>query len=122
MEVVVDNLEQQHEELRGDALKATCSPIFKLLCKSQRTKWNEECQKAFEKIKQYLKEPPILIPPISGRPLIMYLTLLMESMGCVLGQHDKSGKKEQAIYYLSKKFTNCEMRYSSIERTCCALP
>ncbi|KAG8503449.1 hypothetical protein CXB51_001421 [Gossypium anomalum] len=43
------------------------------------------------------------------------------SMGCVLGQHDESGKKEKAIYYLSKKFTDCEMRYSPIEKLCCAL-
>ncbi|KAK5825966.1 hypothetical protein PVK06_020860 [Gossypium arboreum] len=42
-------------------------------------------------------------------------------MGCVLGQHDKTGKKERAIYYLSKKFTECEMRYSSIEKLCCTL-
>lgn len=42
-------------------------------------------------------------------------------MGCVLGQHDAIGKKEKAIYYLSKKFTDCEMRYSPIEKLCCAL-
>ena len=42
-------------------------------------------------------------------------------MGCVLGQHDDSRKKEQAIYYSSKKFTACEMNYSMLERTCCAL-
>ncbi|KAG8472032.1 hypothetical protein CXB51_036154 [Gossypium anomalum] len=42
-------------------------------------------------------------------------------MGCVLGQHDESGRKEKAIYYLSKKFTECEMRYSPIEKLCCAL-
>ena len=42
-------------------------------------------------------------------------------MGCMLGQHDKSGKKERAVYYLSKKFTACEMNYSLLERTYCAL-
>jgi len=42
-------------------------------------------------------------------------------MSCVLGQHDETGRKEHAIYYLSKKFTDCEQRYSSLERTCCAL-
>ncbi|XP_006574123.1 uncharacterized protein LOC114367144 [Glycine soja] len=42
-------------------------------------------------------------------------------MGCVLGQHDESGKRERAIYYLSKKFTACEMNYLLLERTCCAL-
>ena len=51
----------------------------------------------------------------------MYLTMLDGSMGCVLGQHDDSGRKEHAIYYLSKKFTGCETRYSFLERTCCAL-
>nr|KYP31306.1 Retrovirus-related Pol polyprotein from transposon 17.6 [Cajanus cajan] len=102
-------------------LTATCNPIFKLLRKSQPMVWNEDCQKAFEKIKQYLQEPPILVPPVPGRPLILYMSVLDESMGCVLGQHDASGKKEQAIYYLSKKFTDCEMRYSLLERTCCAL-
>ncbi|KAK5802180.1 hypothetical protein PVK06_029764 [Gossypium arboreum] len=42
-------------------------------------------------------------------------------MGCVLGQHDETGRKERAIYYLSKKFTECEMRYPRIEKLCCAL-
>jgi ribonuclease HI len=42
-------------------------------------------------------------------------------MGCVLGQHDESGRKEQAIYYLNKKFNDCESRYTTIERLCCAL-
>ena len=42
-------------------------------------------------------------------------------MGCVLGQHDETGRKEQAIYYLSKKFTNYESRYSPLEKMCCAL-
>ncbi|XP_019431067.1 PREDICTED: uncharacterized protein LOC109338316, partial [Lupinus angustifolius] len=102
-------------------LTATCEPIFKLLRKSQPVKWNEECQEAFEKIKQYLLNPPILMPLVHGRPLIMYLTILEDSMGCVLAQHDESGKKERVIYYLSKKFTECETRYSLLERTCCAL-
>ena len=65
--------------------------------------------------------PPMLVPLVPGRPLILYMTVLDESMGCMLGKHDKSGKREQAIYYLSKKFTACEMNYSLLERTCCAL-
>ncbi|GAU48966.1 hypothetical protein TSUD_188130 [Trifolium subterraneum] len=102
-------------------MTATCGPIFKLLRKNQGIVWTEDCQKAFESIKEYLMEPPILIPPVEGRPLIMYLTVLEESMGCVLGQQDETGRKEHAIYYLSKKFTDCESRYSMLEKTCCAL-
>ena len=51
----------------------------------------------------------------------MYLTVLEDSMGCVLGQQDETGKREFAIHYLSKKFTDYETRYSMLEKTCCAL-
>eukprot|EP00256_Glycine_max_P058084 XP_014626093.1 uncharacterized protein LOC106796964 [Glycine max] len=88
---------------------------------NQAVLWNNDCQETFEKIKQSLTNPPVLMPPVTGRPLFLYMTVLNESMGCVLGQHDDSGKKEQAIYYLSKKFTACEMNYSMLERTCCTL-
>ena len=67
-------------------MTATCAPIFKLFRKDQSCDWTEDCQKAFESIKEYLLEPPILSPPVEGRPLIMYLTVLEDSMGCVLGQ------------------------------------
>src|ERR1044072_4114545 len=87
-------------------LSATCEPIFKLLKKDQVVKWNDDCQKAFDKIKVYLQVPTILMPPVKGRPFIMYLTVLDNSMGCMLGQHDESGRKEYAIYYLTKKFTD----------------
>ena len=83
-------------------LTSTCESIFKLLKKDQVVRWNDECHIAFDKIKEYLQDPPVLMPPVEGRPLIMYLTVLENSMGCVLGQHDESGRKEHAIYYLIK--------------------
>lgn len=85
--------------------------------KNQAIKWNEGCQKAFDKIKEYLKEPPILVPPVPGRRLIMF----DNSMGCLLGQQNETGIKEHSIYYLSKKFTDCEFRYSLLDKTYCAL-
>jgi len=65
--------------------------------------------------------PPALVPPALGRPLILYMTILDGSMRCVLGRHNESGKRERAVYYLSKKFMACEMNYSFLERMCCAL-
>uniref|UniRef100_A0A2N9H3P8 Uncharacterized protein n=1 Tax=Fagus sylvatica TaxID=28930 RepID=A0A2N9H3P8_FAGSY len=103
------------------SLLRTCEPLFKLLRKDVKIKWTEDCQRAFDKIKEYLLNPPILVPPTPGRPLILYLTVQEASMGCMLGQQDETGKKEQAIYYLSKKFTEPETRYLLVEKTCCAL-
>ena len=98
-----------------------CKPIFKLLRKNVQISWSEECQAAFDKIKQLLIKPPILVSPTPGRPLLLYLSTMQHSMGAVLGQHDESSRKEHAIYYLSKKFNDCEARYSIIEKTCLSL-
>jgi hypothetical protein len=102
-------------------LTMTCDPIFRLLRKKNPGIWNEECEEAFEKIKQHLLNPPLLVPPVPERPLILYLTVTETTLGCVLGQHDEIGRKERVIYYLSKKFTECESRYTVIEKLCCAL-
>ena len=75
-------------------LTPTCDHILKLLRKNQAVLWNNDCQEAFEKIKQSLANPPVLMPAVTGRPLFLYMTVLDESMGCVLGQHDDSGKRE----------------------------
>ncbi|XP_047260934.1 uncharacterized protein K02A2.6-like [Capsicum annuum] len=64
-------------------LTTTCEPIFKLLKKDATIQWTDECQESFDKIKEYLANPPVLV--------------LQES-----------GKKEQAINYLSKKFMSYE--------------
>ena len=50
-----------------------CEPIFKLLKKDAPTKWTEECQTAFNAIKIYLSNPPVLVPPREGSPLLLYL-------------------------------------------------
>src|SRR4051812_7423219 len=86
-------------------MAATCAPIFKLLWKNQSCVWTDDCQKAFDNIKEYLLEPPILSPLVEGKPLIIYLIVLEDSMACVLGQQDEMKRKERSIYYLSKKFT-----------------
>ena len=98
-----------------------CDFIFKLLRKYDSEKWDEDCQKAFNRVKGYLSNPPILVPSVAGKPLILYLTLHEKSMGCVLGQHDETERKEHAIYYLSKKFIEYKSKYSSMEKLCCAL-
>uniref|UniRef100_A0A2N9GV57 Integrase catalytic domain-containing protein n=1 Tax=Fagus sylvatica TaxID=28930 RepID=A0A2N9GV57_FAGSY len=86
-------------EIDPAKLTATCEPLFKLLRKDVKIKWTEDCQRAFDKIKD----------PRSIHGLHVGTT------------RRETGKKEQAIYYLSKKFTEPETRYLLVEKTCCAL-
>ena len=61
-----------------------CEPIFCLLRKSQPTFWDDDCQRAFEKIKECLLFSPVLVPPTLGRPLFLYLSVLdIIAMGCM---------------------------------------
>ena len=65
-------------------LTSTCEPIFKLLRKNEPHTWNDECQKAFELIKEYLLHPPILVPPESGKSLLHYLSIIEDVVGSML--------------------------------------
>ena len=97
-----------------------CEPIFCLLRKNQPTIWNDDCQHAFEKIKEYFLSPPVLVPLTPGCPLLLYLSVSDMALGCMLAQLDDS-RKERAIYYLSKRMLEYECIYIMIESLCLAL-
>ena len=59
--------------------------------------------------------PPILVAHTPGRPLLLYLSVSDIALGCMLAQLNNSGN-ERAIYYLSKRMLDYEMRYVMIER------
>nr|XP_019066943.1 uncharacterized protein LOC109119083 [Solanum lycopersicum] len=59
-----------------------CEPIFKLLKKDALTKWTEECQSDFDTIKNYLSNPPMLVPPREGSPLLLHLSISDNAFGC----------------------------------------
>ncbi|XP_070025640.1 uncharacterized protein [Nicotiana sylvestris] len=61
-----------------------CEPIFMMLGKNAETSWTEDCQKAFDKIKEILSTPPVLVPPEPERPLLLYLSVLDGAFRCVL--------------------------------------
>ena len=83
--------------------------------------WNEQCQEAFEKIKNYLIKSPILVTPVLEKPLLLYLTTMDTAMGALLAQYLEETRKENAIYYISKKMLPYEEKYSPLEKTCVAL-
>jgi len=61
------------------------------------------------------------VPPVPSRLLILYMATTKKEMECAHEQHDESGRKERAIDYMSKKFIDCELRYTMVEKFCHAL-
>ncbi|KAL0444704.1 UNVERIFIED_CONTAM: hypothetical protein Slati_2193100 [Sesamum latifolium] len=82
--------------------------------------WDIACDKAFKSIKSYLMKPPVLVAPVHGRPLILYVAAQKRSVGILLAQKNNKGK-ENALYYLSRTMTPNELKYSPIEKLCLAL-
>ena len=79
--------------------------------------WNEDCQKSLDQIKGYLAKPLVLMPPILGKSLILYISTTTSSIGALLAQSDEIGK-ERAIYYISQTLVAYEINYTSIEKAC----
>ena len=94
-----------------------CRPFYELLKGGAHFDWNDKCQQAFDGLKRYLSSPPILKPPIPGKPLILYVSVIDDSVGAVLAQHDEEGK-ERATYYLFKLFNKAKKKYTAMEKTC----
>ncbi|XP_058202819.1 uncharacterized protein LOC131317278 [Rhododendron vialii] len=93
--------------------------MFRLLKKGVQFKWDDKCQQAFEAVRSYLQNPPVLMPPVQEKPLILYLSIT-SAMGSMLAQ-EREDRIEKAIYYISKRMTGCEEHYMSLEKTCWAL-
>ena len=70
-----------------------CEHIFCLLRKNQPIVWNDDCQRAFEKIKECLLSLPVLVLPIPGLSLLLYLSVLGMALVCMLTQLDDLGNE-----------------------------
>ncbi|KAL0288337.1 UNVERIFIED_CONTAM: hypothetical protein Sangu_2662900 [Sesamum angustifolium] len=65
-------------------------------------------------------KPPVLVAPVPGRLLILYVAAQECSVGILLAQKKNEGK-ENALYYLSRRITPNELKYSPVEKLCLAL-
>ncbi|KAL0287354.1 UNVERIFIED_CONTAM: Transposon Tf2-12 polyprotein [Sesamum calycinum] len=97
-----------------------CQPFSRLMKKDVPFQWDEACDKIFKSIKSYLMKPPVLVAPVPGRPLILYVAAQQRSIGILLAQKNDEGK-ENDLYYLSRTMTPNELKYSPIEKLCLEL-
>ena len=63
-------------------------PFTKTLCKGVTYTWNEDYDKNFTQMKQYLANPLVLMPPIARKPLILYISDIDIALGALLAQED----------------------------------
>ena len=87
------------------------SPLLKLKI-DQEFKWGDKQQKTFEEIKEYMKCPPVLVPPQQGKSFKLYIlsddqtirsTLMQEFEGkrtsCFLSKQKTFGSRNKIFSY-----------------------
>ena len=88
-------------------------PLYELLKKGAKWDWTERCQKAFEKIKEMLVKPPVLVMPnLTGHFTLVSDTSKLAT-GAALYQEQKG--ELHLIAYNSKRLPEAAQRYSISE-------
>lgn len=97
-----------------------CIPLNSLLKKDVRkqfskTDWSDDCQKAFERLKQALVSTPILRFPDMNKPFVLSTDASGSAIGYILGQKDENGLEYvvsyggRALRVDEKKWTTCDL-------------
>ena len=88
-------------------------PLHKLLRKNQKFIWSQECQKAFNYLKDYLCKTPILTIYDPNLPIKIYTDGSIVGLGAVLKQPQSDGN-EKPVAYFSKKLTSAQSKKKAI--------
>ncbi|KAL8146473.1 hypothetical protein AgCh_004271 [Apium graveolens] len=96
-----------------------CLSFFKSLKNIKDFVWNEENQKAFEELKKYMAQAPLLAKPVLDEVLFLYLAVSESALSAVLVKEEL--KVQKPVYYVSKILHGAELNYSTIEKFALAL-
>ncbi|KAK2425775.1 hypothetical protein QL285_024519 [Trifolium repens] len=88
--------------------------FFSALKKGERFTWNDQCEAAFGKLKEFLSSPPVLTRPRQGTPLTLYLAVSDSALSSALVQ--EVGGEEKPVYFVSKTLRGAELRYQKLEK------
>ncbi|CAI6372396.1 unnamed protein product [Macrosiphum euphorbiae] len=88
-------------------------PLHRLLRKNQTFIWSQECQKAFNYLKNYLCKTPILTIYDPKLPIKMYTDGSIIGLGGVLKQPQSDNNKKPVAYF-SKKLTSAQSKKKPI--------
>nr|GEX90467.1 reverse transcriptase domain-containing protein [Tanacetum cinerariifolium] len=92
-------------------------PLFQTLKKCIKKSdfhWTAEAEQAFQQLKQYLSELPLLVAPKPQEELIMYLSATYGAISAVLMA--ERGTTQTPIYFISRALQGRELNYSPMEK------
>ena len=102
-------------------LAEIAQPLVALTRKYAHFKWTEECQTAFDFIKESLTTVPLLVYPDPNKPYVLYTDASDKCIGACLVQASEEDGVEKPLYFLSHKLSDTQTRWSTIEKEAFAI-
>ena len=96
-----------------------CRPFFLLINKLKNFEWTEECAKAFQQLKDYLAQPPIMSSPEPDEVLFTFIAVAPYAVSLVLVRVDNG--IQRPVYYVSKSLHEVKVRYLPLEKAILAV-
>ena len=66
-----------------------CRPFYLLINKWKGFEWSEDCVVAFQQLKKYLSQPPIMSNPEADEVMYAYIAMVPHAVSLVLIRDDK---------------------------------
>ncbi|KAG7578907.1 Reverse transcriptase domain [Arabidopsis thaliana x Arabidopsis arenosa] len=96
-----------------------CLAFYDTLRGNKKFEWTDRCEEAFQELKKYVANPPVLAKPIPGEPLFLYIAVSDTAISGVIVREDRGEQKP--IFYVSQTFTDAETRYPQTEKLALAV-
>jgi len=94
--------------------------MYRLLRKSEHFSWTPEAQEALDKIKAPLTNPPILVPPAEGEPLLPYVAATDQvASAAIVVERKEEGHAlpvQRPVYFISEVLSDTKTRYPQIQK------
>ena len=95
-------------------------PLIQLTKKDVKFEWNDECQQAFEKLRDALVSAPVLSIADPNKEYVLHTDASDYAMGAILMQEDENGDLHP-IAYASKTFNDAQKNYDTTDREALAV-
>ena len=91
-----------------------CRPFYLLINKWKGFEWSEDYVLAFQQLKEYLSQPPIMSSPEADEVLFAYIAVAPHAVSLVLIRDDNG--IQLPVYYVSKSLHEVEVCYLPLEK------
>src|SRR5438045_1679248 len=95
-------------------------PFYKLLKKQDKFQWTPEAQQSFDKLKEFLTSPPVLVPLMPEEPLLLYITATSHVVSTtIVVERQEEGhiqKVQHPVYFISEVLGESKIKYPQVQK------